>query len=218
MHTIQKIIRHKDPRITSETYLHLDPSYLRKQIDRLTFSAPETIEDEPSVSTPATAAGPLVSIVCLAGGEGGLPDDHDSLEILAAGAVAMERDSGFEPPTFSLGRATPEGAAGRTPPQVLTSPHKLSGGLVQGSQGPRQNPKGFVTRLLPGERRGLRAHRGGYDGRLLTVAEVAEELAVSPATVYKLVTRGALECVRVLNAIRVRRVELQRFVREGTGS
>src|SRR5665213_3162968 len=41
MHTIQKIMRHKDPRVTSETYLHLDPSYLRKEIDRLTFGAPE---------------------------------------------------------------------------------------------------------------------------------------------------------------------------------
>jgi hypothetical protein len=27
MHTIQKIMRQKDPRIASETYLHLDPSY-----------------------------------------------------------------------------------------------------------------------------------------------------------------------------------------------
>ena len=103
MHTIQKIMRYKDPRVTSETYLHLDPSYLRKEIDRLTFGAPETIQDEAPVSTPAAAADPLVSIVCLAGGEGGSPGDHDPLETLAAGAVTMERDIGFEPTTFSLG-------------------------------------------------------------------------------------------------------------------
>ena len=80
MHTIQKIMRHKDPRITSETYLHLDPSYLRKEIDRLTFGTRETIEDGPPVSTPAAPSDPLVSIVCLAGGAGGSPSDHDSLE------------------------------------------------------------------------------------------------------------------------------------------
>jgi excisionase family DNA binding protein len=73
-------------------------------------------------------------------------------------------------------------------------------------------PEGFVTRLLPAGGARLRAYRGGRDGRLLTVAEVAEELAVCTATVYKLVGRGALPCVRVLNAIRVRREELDAFV------
>ena len=103
MHTIQKIMRHKDPRVTSETYLHLDPSYLRKEIDRLTFGAPETIQDDTPISTTAAPADPLVSIVCLAGGEGRSPGDHDSLKTLVGGTLTMERDSGFEPPTFSLG-------------------------------------------------------------------------------------------------------------------
>jgi hypothetical protein len=74
--------------------------------------------------------------------------------------AAMERDIGFEPTTFSLGRATPEGAARGAPSQVLANPHKLSGGPVQGTQGTRQNPKGFVTRLLPGERTTLRSADG----------------------------------------------------------
>jgi excisionase family DNA binding protein len=47
---------------------------------------------------------------------------------------------------------------------------------------------------------------------LLTVAEVAEELAVCSATVYKLVARGALPCHRVLNAIRIRRDDLDAFL------
>jgi hypothetical protein len=80
-----------------------DPSYLRKEIDRLTFGAPEAVQDEAPVSTPAAAADPLVSIVCLAGGEGGSPGDHDSLKTLAGGTLTMERDTGFEPATFSLG-------------------------------------------------------------------------------------------------------------------
>jgi excisionase family DNA binding protein len=71
--------------------------------------------------------------------------------------------------------------------------------------------------LLPGRGAHLRGHRGGRDGRLLTVAEVAEELAVCTATVYKLMAGGALPCLRVLNAIRVRREDLDTFVSASGG-
>jgi len=67
---------------------------------------------------------------------------------------------------------------------------------------------------LPGERTGLRAHREGRDWRLLTVAEVAEELAMCTATVYKLVACGALVSVRALNVIRVRRDDIERFAQK----
>jgi hypothetical protein len=42
--------------------------------------------------------------VKLAGGEGGSPEDHDTVEALPTGAVTMERDTGFKPMTFSLGK------------------------------------------------------------------------------------------------------------------
>jgi excisionase family DNA binding protein len=71
--------------------------------------------------------------------------------------------------------------------------------------------EGFATRLLPAEGGRLRAFRGGKGGRMLTIADIAEELAVSKATVYKLVGSGALPCVRVLNALRVRREDLDAF-------
>jgi integrase len=32
---VQRILRHADPRLTTETYGHLVPDYLRVQIDRL---------------------------------------------------------------------------------------------------------------------------------------------------------------------------------------
>ena len=32
---VQRILRHSDPRITTETYGHLQPDYLRSEIDRL---------------------------------------------------------------------------------------------------------------------------------------------------------------------------------------
>jgi excisionase family DNA binding protein len=47
---------------------------------------------------------------------------------------------------------------------------------------------------------------------LLTVKEVAAELKVCTATVYKLVDRGDLPHVRVLNSIRVQRAALLRWL------
>ena len=99
LHTIQKIMRHKDPRITSETYLHLDPNYLRAEIERLTFGVPAPAK----ACNETAAADPLVSIVCPAKGEGGSEGDRDSLETLAPQTLTVERDIGFEPTTFSLG-------------------------------------------------------------------------------------------------------------------
>jgi len=37
---VQRIMRHTDPRITTETYGHLTPNYLRAEVDRLSFGLP----------------------------------------------------------------------------------------------------------------------------------------------------------------------------------
>jgi excisionase family DNA binding protein len=50
------------------------------------------------------------------------------------------------------------------------------------------------------------------NGKLLTVREVAEALSVSTATVYSLCDRDELAHVRILNAIRVRREDLEAFI------
>jgi hypothetical protein len=96
---VQRIMRHKDPRITSETYLHLDPSYLRREIDRLSFGPPA----EMAGTTPAEPTEPLVSIVCLDPANRRAEGDPLALESMAPGGLAMERDIGLEPTTFSLG-------------------------------------------------------------------------------------------------------------------
>jgi excisionase family DNA binding protein len=51
---------------------------------------------------------------------------------------------------------------------------------------------------------------------LLTVAEVAQLLRFRPVTVYRLVARGALPALRVSNAIRIRREDLEVYIRGGT--
>jgi hypothetical protein len=49
---VQRILRHSDPRITTETYGHLQPDYLRSEIDRLCFgTAPANdLADLPNAS------------------------------------------------------------------------------------------------------------------------------------------------------------------------
>jgi excisionase family DNA binding protein len=70
-------------------------------------------------------------------------------------------------------------------------------------------PTKFAAPVQHGSR--LRAIDGGA-GRLLSVREVAQHLGLSTATVYKLVARGELAHVRVSNAIRFERAEVERFV------
>jgi excisionase family DNA binding protein len=62
------------------------------------------------------------------------------------------------------------------------------------------NREDFATRLLPQE-------------SLLTVREVAEQLRVCTATVYRLCDQGRLRHVRVLHAIRVHPADIATFVR-----
>ena len=38
--SVQRILRHSDPRITAATHCPLEPDYLRKEIDLLNFGAP----------------------------------------------------------------------------------------------------------------------------------------------------------------------------------
>ncbi len=56
--------------------------------------------------------------------------------------------------------------------------------------------------------------RGDSPRPLLSVRQAAELLGVSRASVYKLVERGELPCVRISNAIRVRLLDLERWLAE----
>lgn len=66
----------------------------------------------------------------------------------------------------------------------------------------------------------LRALEGRV-GRLLSVREVAAQLGVSTASVYRLCDRGELAHVRISNAYRVHPDDLDRFIdqrrRQGDG-
>jgi excisionase family DNA binding protein len=89
---------------------------------------------------------------------------------------------------------------------------------VQLSQAFAENPKNFTTRLLPtsgdspasattptlADLAGLYADGSG----LLTVKEIAQQLGVCAATIYRLCDRGLLPHVRILNSIRIRSGDL----------
>ena len=72
----------------------------------------------------------------------------------------------------------------------------------------------FAAPLLQGSRAlgVLDGGRGTGAGALLTVRDVAAQLAVCTATVYQLVGEGQLPHVRVLNAIRVAPRDLAAFI------
>lgn len=49
------------------------------------------------------------------------------------------------------------------------------------------------------------------ESELLTVREVAEMLRVSPMTIYRLVHKGKLPCVRIMRSMRIPRVDAQAY-------
>ena len=56
----------------------------------------------------------------------------------------------------------------------------------------------------------------GLGERLLTVAEVADELRVSNMTVYRLIKRGDLAAIRVGKNYRIRQVDLEAYLEAGS--
>ena len=49
---VQRIMRHSDPRITTEVYGHLSPEYLRGEIDRLRFMPEVKTQNRATVGLP----------------------------------------------------------------------------------------------------------------------------------------------------------------------
>jgi integrase len=71
---VQRIMRHQDPRITTEVYGHLAPGYLKKEIDRLRF---EPLPTRPSDAGAAGFQAPAAAAASAAGsGPSNGPSDH----------------------------------------------------------------------------------------------------------------------------------------------
>jgi integrase len=83
---VQRILRHSDPRITTEVYGHLAPDYLRDEVNRLRFG----IIDE---DVPTTCQAP----------ESTNDTAEGTAETADESAASLVRARGFEPLTFGFG-------------------------------------------------------------------------------------------------------------------
>ena len=128
----------------------------------------------------------------------------------ASKVLVLERETGFEPATLSLGIAVGESAPDRPSTQGLVSVgfREKSNPPATGLKRPISAP---VSGILRPPLRRLRALDDGADN-LLSVREVAARLSVTTATVYKLARLGELPHVRVLNALRFEPADLAAFV------
>ena len=97
---VQRILRHQDPRITTEVYGHLAPDYLRAEIDRLRFHASEETEIR---GAEASESGPLGPPVVHEGSEGRFVGDPRIENPPQISAKMLARHRGFEPLTYGSG-------------------------------------------------------------------------------------------------------------------
>lgn len=136
----------------------------------------------------------------------------------------MERETGFEPATLSLGSAIERNSAATKGFQTGVSADKSGEATLtpdpsgtQPSTTDAALPNGHVAPVLrpstsPAPARAALRVVDGANGHLLSVRTAAARLGVSTATVYKLCGAGTLPHVRIGNAIRVDPGALAAFV------
>ncbi len=218
---VQRVMRHSDPRITTETYGHLDLGDLRAGIERMGIPPPETPPDVQSSAVPAAVgAGSLLreAPIRLPSGTPAPPERENReetadarLDSTVVAAASEARDAGFEPAAYGSGART-TGVAGGGAASQVGGPTGHGGRPVEPRRLPatgNEPPSG--THAPPARALGLRVIDGGADD-LLSVQAVAKRLSLSSATVYRLCGRGELVHVRIGNAIRVRREDLEALV------
>lgn len=229
--TVQRILRHSDPAITSEVYGHLDLEDMRAAVNRLPFQPPEPLT--PPVQFRAAASAetePLGPPVVRNVGErkNESPGPLDFSKQTGAFIVSGRQDSNLRP----LGPEGPPAPSDRVAPRGIGSQGfditALGMGVLSrplapvGTVATPHGPPVVRTPVRPalavpgshpmaGNWNRLRRARGD----LLSVAEVAERLRISTATVYKLIERGEVAHIRVSNAIRFSRADLEQFLEKG---
>ena len=97
---VQRILRHSDPRITTEVYGHLAPDYLRAEVDRLQFFPDAKVQLEP---VPVAVNAQLGPMVVQAPPAGPSTDQEPITKPLEKPSVKRARHRGFEPLTYGSG-------------------------------------------------------------------------------------------------------------------
>jgi len=97
---VQRILRHSDPRITTEVYGHLAPEYLRREIDLLSFGKPAN--DTHPARVPHEITDPLGPMVVQVPDNAPLVRSEGHREPLENQQVVEARPAGIEPATPGL--------------------------------------------------------------------------------------------------------------------
>ncbi len=101
---VQRIMRHEDPKTTTQIYGHLAPGYLSAEANRLRFGLEaDDLELEPAAEPAKAAAGGVLDTLLgqRPGGKKKAGTQGDQATGFRPSRV--ERETGFEPATLSLG-------------------------------------------------------------------------------------------------------------------
>ncbi len=99
---VQRILRHSDPRITTDVYGHLAPEYLRAEVDRLNFGVQPAPAPEPETARAVANSAPFVPVVSPGDPEGVNQPDHRRRNPSKIQDVSQARRAGLEPATLGL--------------------------------------------------------------------------------------------------------------------
>ncbi len=95
---VQRILRHSDPRITTEVYGHLAPEYLRREIDLLSFKKTPI-----GTATNLPKSDPFGALVVQGPNNAPLADFGESRRPSELQGFSVERETGLGPATLGLG-------------------------------------------------------------------------------------------------------------------
>jgi len=225
VHAVQRILRHRDPRMTANVYGHLAPNYLRAEVDRLRFDIHGDEWPRQRGWARATAGAKLLSPP-VAPTLQNAPEARtgERRKLPEPWEISGARSTGLEPVTSGVTASAPD----HPPPSTEVQSGTIPRGDFTASEGfgpentpwthsqltphsPATIPEVTGSRRRSGRGKRLRkAQPAG--GRVLTVSEVAAELRVSRSTVYALCRQGVLGHFRVANALRVRLQDLEAYL------
>jgi hypothetical protein len=166
---VQRILRHSDPRLTTEVYGHLAPDYLRREIDLLSFGkALNEVIELPVPDWKSDRFGtPVVQ-----GPVDAVPAASDaSRKGLEFQTLSAARPEGIEPPTLGLEALETSSQGVAAPSNHSQIQAVTEGDLGRGSPGIGPNGPPFGPLVVQGEEAGAGAR--GDLGPFLDVRELA---------------------------------------------